>query len=81
MIFHLRCCLFDFKQILEKPGLPDLLILVEVKIEKVVLPSYVKVSRVTATSFQLPKEVCNDNDNDKALKNFFASILLSMFKP
>ena len=54
---HVRCCLFDFKQILEQPGLPELSILVEVKIEKVVLPSYVKVSHVTATSFQLPKEV------------------------
>ena len=59
-------------QILEKVGLPELFILVEEKIEKVVLPSYVEASRVTETSVRLPKEV--SSDTDKALKNFFASI-------
>ena len=58
-------------QILEKVG-PELFILVEEKIEKVVLPSYVEASRVTETSVRLPKEV--SSDTDKALKNFFASI-------
>ncbi|CAH3033321.1 unnamed protein product [Pocillopora meandrina] len=58
--------------ILEKVGLPELFILVEEKIEKVVLPSYVEASRVTETSVRLPKEV--SSDTDKALKNFFASI-------
>ena len=55
------------------------------KIKKVVLPSYVEASHVTATSVQLPKEVCSDTN--KALMNSFASIidakellLLSMFK-
>ena len=59
-------------QILEKVGLPEVFILVEEKIEKVVLPSYVEASRVTETSVRLPKEV--SSDTDKALKNFFASI-------
>ena len=72
-------------QILEKVGLLKLFILLEEKIKKVVLPSYVGASHVTATSVQLPKEVCSDTN--KALMNSFASIidakellLLSMFK-
>ena len=43
--------------------------------EKVVLPCYVEVSYVTATSVQLPKQVCNDID--KVLKNFLGSITVS----
>ena len=59
-------------QILEKVGLPKLFILLEEKIKKVVLPSYVGASHVTATSVQLPKEVYSDTN--KALMNSFASI-------
>lgn len=40
--------------------------------KKVVLPSYVGASHVTATSVQLPKEVYSDTN--KALMNSFASI-------
>ena len=47
-------------QILEKVG-PELFILVEEKIEKVVLPSYVEASRVTETSVRLPKEVSSED--------------------
>ena len=47
-------------------------ILLEEKIKKVVLPSYVGASHVTATSVQLPKEVYSDTN--KALMNSFASI-------
>lgn len=63
---------FAFKMILEKVGLPKLFILLEEKIKKVVLPSYVGASHVTATSVQLPKEVYSDTN--KALMNSFASI-------
>ncbi|XP_022778177.1 uncharacterized protein LOC111319699, partial [Stylophora pistillata] len=66
---------FVCKTILEKVGLPELFILVEEKIEKVVLPSYMEASYVTATSVQLPKQVCNDID--KVLKSFFGSITVS----
>lgn len=59
-------------QILEKVRLPKLFILLEEKIKKVVLPSYVGASHVTATSVQLPKEVYSDTN--KALMNSFASI-------
>ena len=74
--------IFNFIQILERVGLAELFIQIEEKMENVVLPSYVdQTSHVSALNSAnkggpSTKELCSNTD--KALKNFFASINVSI---
>ena len=74
--------IFNFIQILEKVGLAELFIQIEEKMEKVVLPSYVDqtshVSALNSANKGGPSKKELFSNTDKALKNFFASINVSI---